>query len=111
LIGVLTPQQIVNLGSNAPPGNTITRSTATGLITNITNTYTNLGNQRIDGFEVGFTYKTKEFNWGKLDLDFSLSDIYHNSRLTIVGQRANGKLRFQVEDNTDSALFVPDVKL
>jgi iron complex outermembrane receptor protein len=111
LIGVLTPQEIVNLGSGAPPGNFVTRNPVTGQIINITNTYTNLGNERIDGFEVGFTYKTKEYSWGKLDLDFSLSDIYHLTTLSIRGQTPTGKLRFQVLDRTDTALFVPDVKL
>jgi iron complex outermembrane recepter protein len=111
LIGVLTPQEIVNLGGGAPPGNFVVRNPTTGAIQTVNNTYTNLGNERIDGFEVGFTYKTKEYSWGKLDLDFSLSDIYHFTTLSIRGQAPNGKLRFQVLDRTDTALFVPDVKL
>jgi iron complex outermembrane receptor protein len=110
LIGVLTPQEIVNLGSGAPAGNFVTRN-ATGQIQTINNTYTNLGKERVDGFDVGFTYKTKEYSWGKLDLDFNLTDIYHLTTLSIRGQTPTGKLRFQVLDRTDMATFVPDVKI
>jgi iron complex outermembrane receptor protein len=110
LIGVLTPQEVVNLGGGAPAGNFVTRN-ATGQIQTINNTYTNLGKERVDGFDVGFTYKTKEYSWGKLDLDFNLTDIYHLTTLSIRGQTPAGKLRFQVLDRTDMALFVPDVKL
>jgi hypothetical protein len=111
LIGVLTPQEVVNLGAGAPAGNNVVRNPATGAIQIVNNTYTNLGEERVDGFEVGFTYKTKEYDWGKLDFDFSLSDIYHFTTLSIRGQTTSGKLRFQVLDRTDTADFVPDVKL
>jgi len=115
LIATLSLVDLAALGNNAPPGNGVIRNgpPVNGIptVTAVVNSFANVGNSRQDGFEVGFTYKTKEYDWGKLDFDFSLSDIYHLTTLSHRGQTPTGKLRFQVLDRTDSALFVPDVKI
>jgi outer membrane receptor protein involved in Fe transport len=72
VIGTLQPQNIVDLGTGAPAGNFTVRGPS-GLITQVVGTYLNLGNERNDGIEFGFTYTTKEFCWGKLDFDFSVT--------------------------------------
>jgi hypothetical protein len=46
------------------------------VITEVVNSYLNLGNERSEGLEWGFSYKTKEFNWGKLELDYDASYLY-----------------------------------
>jgi iron complex outermembrane recepter protein len=109
VVGTLSPQQIINLGPNAPPGNFVLRNSQ-GEITDITNTYLNLGNLRTDGIEVGFTYTTKEYDWGKLDLELSASYLYYESSKIITGLTPGGSLQYTVENVTDS-FPTPDFKL
>ncbi len=68
--GTLNPQEVVDLGAAAPPGNFVTRSATTGQILEVTSGVTNLGNGRNEGVEYGFTYTSKEYNWGKIELQF-----------------------------------------
>lgn len=113
LIATLSAAAVAALGNNAPPGNGVIRNgpPVNGIptVTAVVNGLANVGNRRQDGFEVGFTYKTKEYNWGKLDLDFSVSDLYYRSALAPV-EIKNGKLHFGVLNTTDLFTF-PDVKL
>jgi iron complex outermembrane receptor protein len=115
VFATLSAADVAALGNKAPPGNGVIRNgpRVNGIptVSAVVNSIANVGNSRPDGFEVGFTYKTKEFNWGKLDFDFSLSDIYHLTTLSIRPEPPIGKLRFQVLDRTDAANFVPDVKI
>jgi outer membrane receptor protein involved in Fe transport len=111
LIGTLTPQQIVDMPS-PPPGNFVTRDPNTNLINNITSTYLNLGNNRTEGIDFGFTYDTKEYNWGKLELQLDATYLYYQSAKVITGLNANGGFAYQVENQTDEANTTnPDFKL
>ena len=109
LIGTLTPQQVIDM-PNPPAGNFVTRDPATGAITNVTNTYLNLGNNRTEGFDFGFTYNTKEYNWGKLEIQADAVYLYYQSAKEITGLTASGSFAFQVENTTDE-FQSPDFKL
>ena len=112
LIGTLTPQQIVDLGAAAPPGNVVTRDPSSTLITDIKSTYLNLGNNRTEGIDFGFTYNTKEFDWGKLEIQLDATYVYYRSDKIITGLTPSGGLVFTVENTTDEASFTnPDLKL
>jgi iron complex outermembrane recepter protein len=111
--GTLTAQQVVDLGAAAPPGNFFTRSPSTGLITEITAGTANLGNGRSDGLEFGFTYNSKEYNWGKIDLQFDGTYLYWLTQQTLVGVNSNGTPFYRVFNYTDTAMqaqSAPDLK-
>jgi iron complex outermembrane receptor protein len=108
--GTLTPQEVVDLGSAAPPGNSVTRSAATGQIIEVTSAVANLGNGRSEGIEFGFTYASKEYNWGKIDLQFDGSYLYSIKNQTLQGVNANGTIFYRVFDLTDT-FGSPDLKL
>jgi iron complex outermembrane recepter protein len=110
LIGTLTPQQIVDM-ANPPAGNFVVRDPNTNLISNVTSTYLNLGNQRTLGIDFGFTYNTKEYDWGKLEFQMDATYIYYQSQKLITGLKANGSFAFQVENVTDEFETGPDFKL
>jgi outer membrane receptor protein involved in Fe transport len=111
VFGVLTPQNIVDLGAGAPPGNTVVRN-AQGTITEITNTYLNLGDSRSEGIEAGFTYNSKEYSWGKLDLEYDLSYLYWVSTQTAQGLNPDGSIFYRVFNLTDTANgSAPDIKM
>jgi iron complex outermembrane recepter protein len=111
VFGTLTPQEVVNLGSAAPPGNFVVRNPATGQISEVVNTYINLGDQRAEGLEWGFTYNTKEYSWGKLELSYDATWIYSFKQQTVQGLNPNGTLFFRVFDNTDVAEVGPELKM
>ncbi len=111
LIGTLMPQDVVDIPT-PPPGNFIVRNPATGLITQVVNTYENLGNRRTQGIDFGFTYDTKEYDWGKLELQLDATYIYYQSAKVITGLNPDGSFAFTVENQTDEASFTnPDFKL
>ena len=93
--GTLAPQEVVDLGGAAPPGNFVTRSPVTGQILEVTSAVTNLGNGRTEGIEFGFTYSSKEYSWGKIDLQFDGSYLYWLTQQTLQGVNANGTLFFR----------------
>jgi iron complex outermembrane recepter protein len=109
VIGTLFPQNIVDLGSSAPPGNFVVRG-PNGIIDEIVGTYLNLGNQRNDGIEFGFNYTSKEYSWGKLELEFDASYIYNVSLRTVQGLNPNGTFFYRVFDETGTAEVGPDLK-
>jgi len=109
LIGTLTPQEIVDMPS-PPPGNFVTRDPVTTQITDITSTYLNLGNTRNCGIEFGFTYNSKEYNWGKLDLTLDASWYYYTSEKLVTGVAPNGVFQYANENYTDY-FTNPDFKL
>ena len=110
VFGVLTPQNIVDLGAAVPPGNTVVRG-PNGVITEVTNTYLNLGDSRTEGIEAGFTYNSKEYSWGKIDLQFDFSYLYYVSAQTVQGLNPDGSLFFRVFNLTDTANgSAPDIK-
>ena len=58
---------------------------ATGQILEVVEGVTNLGNGRTEGLEFGFTYSSKEYNWGKIDLQFDGSYLYYLTQQTLQG--------------------------
>jgi len=108
--GLLNSQEIAGLGSAAPGGNMVVRNPVTGLITEIVASYVNLGDSRSEGIEFGFTYNPKEYDWGKLELDFDAVYFYSNKNTVPFGSNSNGTLFYRVFDNTDTASF-PDWKI
>jgi iron complex outermembrane receptor protein len=110
VFGTLTPQEIVNLGSAAPAGNFVVRNPVTGQITEVVSTFLNLGDLRSEGLEWGFTYNTKEYSWGKLELSYDAVYLYSIKAQTVQGLNPNGTLFFRVFDETDTA-STPDLKM
>jgi iron complex outermembrane recepter protein len=106
LVGTISAQQIVDL-SSAFPGQ-VTRG-PTGNITNIDATFQNLGTRTVDGIDFGFSYITKEFSWGKLDIEANASYIYNYTINQFLGAQPNGKPKFAIWDQED-AYGVPDFK-
>jgi iron complex outermembrane recepter protein len=111
VFGTLLPQEVVNLGPAAPAGNFVTRNPATGQITEVVNTFINLGDLRAEGLEWGLTYNTKEYNWGKLEITYDATYLYSFKQQTVQGLNPNGTLFFRVFDNTDTANIGPDLKM
>jgi iron complex outermembrane recepter protein len=101
--GTLLPQEVVDLGGAAPPGNFVIRSTTTGQILEVVSSVSNLGNGRYEGLEYGFTYNSKEYNWGKLDFQFDGSYLYYVTQQTLVGTNANGTPFYRIFNLTDTA--------
>jgi iron complex outermembrane recepter protein len=111
VIGTLLPQEIVDLTAlGAPPAGSSVVRNAAGQITQIISTYENLGDQRTQGIEAGFTYNSKEYNWGKVELSFDASYLYSFKQQTPVGLSPNGALFFRVFDFTD-VFPTPDLKM
>lgn len=111
VIGTLLPQEVVDLTALGapPPGSSVMRNAA-GQITQVINTYENLGDQRTQGIEAGFTYNSKEYNWGKVELAFDASYLYSIKQQTAVGLQPSGALFYRVFDVTD-VFPVPDLKM
>ncbi|MGA7127588.1 MAG: TonB-dependent receptor, partial [Chthoniobacterales bacterium] len=111
IFGTLIPQNVVDLGSSAPPGNSVVRG-PTGEIEEVLNNYLNLGDSRSEGVEAGFTYNSKEYNWGKIDLEFDASYLYYVSAQTVQGLNPNGTLFYRLFNLTDTANgSAPDLKM
>jgi iron complex outermembrane recepter protein len=108
-IGQLTPQTLVDLGSFAPAGAVIRNSA--GQIQIVNATFQNLGRSTTDGFDFGGSYITKEFPWGKLDLEFNATYYQHSSFKEVIA-RANGNApAFEVVDTTSQwQINAPDFK-
>jgi iron complex outermembrane recepter protein len=108
--GTLEPQIIADLGTAAPPGDMVIRNPATGLISEIISSYLNLGDARFEGIEIGFTYNMKEYDWGKLEVDFDGAYLYSAKNTIPAGLNSNGTVFYRVFDNTDTASS-PDLKI
>lgn len=68
------------------PRNYLVRSPSSQ-ISEVVNTYENLGDTRNDGIEFGLNYVTKECNWRKLGLEFRASYLKSDSVTTIENDR------------------------
>ena len=113
VFGTIPPQTVVNLGAANPPGNFVTRNSLGG-IAEVVSTYENLGDFRSQGIEWGFTYNTKEYNWGKLELNYDAVYLYSIKAQQIQGIQPNGAFFYRVFDLTDTAGMVtnaPDLKM
>jgi iron complex outermembrane recepter protein len=82
-----------------------------GTLTEIVDNFTNLGNLLTDGIEFGFSYVTKEYNWGKLEFDCNGAYVYNYS-IKQLETEPNGFAQYLVTDNTDIAGTTgPDLKI
>jgi len=106
LIGNLTAQEIVDLEASFPGA--VIRNPA-GQITQVNTSYENIGGRLTDGIDFGFTYVTKEYPWGKLDLEFDANYIYNFTFKQLVGANPDGTPHFTLWDEEDS-FMVPDFK-
>ena len=104
LIGQLSSQTIVDINL---PG-TVIRNGA-GTIVEVNATLQNLGQTRQDGLDFGFSYVTKEYFWGKLDLDFNATYYRYSSSNTVIERPAPNPPAFEVQNGTDS-FGSPDFK-
>jgi iron complex outermembrane recepter protein len=93
------------------PGNTVVRS-ADGRIESVTTPFLNLGNSQDAGIDFGVAYSSKEYNWGKLDIEANATYHYMSSLKQIYGAYPDGKQRYQVLINDDQYREPgPDFKL
>jgi len=67
-IASIDPQFILNHESLFPAA--VVRN-AGGAVLTINDTFQNIGRLETEGFDFGFTYSTKEFVWGKVDVEFN----------------------------------------
>ena len=107
VIGQISPQELVDLASSFPGA--VVRG-PTGAISQINAQFQNIGTDLTEGLDFGASYVTKEFNWGKLDLELNASWIYNFSSKHLVGANANGTPIFEIWNQTDS-YGIPELKM
>jgi iron complex outermembrane recepter protein len=114
VFGTLSATNVFDLFSHGlalPSGNSVVLG-PTGQPVEIVNSYLNLGDVRSEGVELGFTYNSKEYNWGKIDLEFDASYLYYVSAQTLQGLNPNGSFFYRVFNQTDTANgSAPDLKM
>jgi hypothetical protein len=93
------PSPSTVLAANLP--GSVVRS-VNGALEEIFANYTNLGTLLVDGIEFGASYVTKEYSWGKLELDANAAYIYNYS-LKQLEVEPNGFAQFLVTNLTDTA--------
>ena len=114
-INSLSPGIVLALGNSPKFGTQIIRSPA-GRILQIIAPLNNLTTTLTDGVDFGFSYSTKEYSWGKLDIEASGTYVYNFSRKIPVSKGRDpitGKLRppaFQVVTDDDNISSAPDFK-
>jgi iron complex outermembrane recepter protein len=73
----LDAQTILNSESLFP--GLVVRQPATGQIVYINDPFVNLGATLVDGFDLGVRYSSKEYSWGKVNLEFDGTYVYNYS--------------------------------
>ncbi len=97
-------QFIVNNEATNP--NLVIRGTGGAIVTVLT-PFQNLGAERVDAVDFGASYVTKEFSWGKLDLEVNASYLYHVSE-----QDQPGGQVFNVTDSLGGSIYTgPDFRM
>jgi iron complex outermembrane recepter protein len=104
LIANIGPQTLVGAEAVFPGG--VTRNAA-GFISQIHSNEQNINTALTDGIDFGASYVTKEYEWGKLDLELNASYLYDRSLKTLEGL-GNGRAGFLILQEDDSFGF-PDV--
>jgi iron complex outermembrane receptor protein len=99
VISMVDPQFVVN-NPQLFPGDVI-RDPA-GQIVAVLSPFENLGAIRVDSFSFGGSFSSKEYNWGKIDVNLDATYFYHVSQQNV----PNG----QVLNFTDT-FTMPDFKL
>jgi iron complex outermembrane receptor protein len=113
LIGTVPNQTVVN-NPGAFPGTAVIHN-PNGTIREVINPFVNVGAVLADYIDFGATYVTKEYPWGKLDLEANATYNYNYAAKTLVGTfpatdpRA-GQPRFQVY-TADDQYPRPDFKI
>ncbi|MGA8480180.1 MAG: TonB-dependent receptor [Chthoniobacterales bacterium] len=78
-----------------------------GQIVTVLTPFENLGAERVDAVDFGGSYVTKEFCWGKLDLEVNASWLYHVSEQ----DQPRGQV-FNVTDSLGGSIYTgPDFRL
>jgi outer membrane receptor protein involved in Fe transport len=93
LIGTVPTQSVVNAPTSFPGASVLFNPN--GTIRQVTAPFVNVGSLLADYIDFGATYVTKEYSWGKLDLEVNASYVYNFALKTLVGV-TNGQPRFQV---------------
>jgi iron complex outermembrane recepter protein len=93
LIGTVPTQSVVNAPTAFPGASVLFNPN--GTIRQVNNPFVNVGGLLADYIDFGATYVTKEYPWGKLDLEVNASYVYNFALKTLVGI-TNGHPRFQV---------------
>jgi iron complex outermembrane recepter protein len=108
-ISIIAPQTLVG-SSNAVPG-TVIRG-PDGLIQQVFSNYQNVGSTLTDGIDFGASYVSKEYGWGKLDIELNASYMYKYARKRLEGNADGITSNFQVLQSDDSlAISGPDFKM
>jgi iron complex outermembrane receptor protein len=99
VINTLPNQTVVN-NPSVFPGTSVAFN-PNGTIRLVTNPFLNTGNTLADYIDFGGSYITKEFNWGKLDLEANATYNYNYAAKTLVGvfpagSKKAGQPQFQV---------------
>jgi outer membrane receptor protein involved in Fe transport len=105
-IASIGAQQILDSPGTFPGA--VTRG-ANGLPTVVHSGFQNVGTFLVDGIDFGGSYITKEFNWGKLDLEANATYIYNYADKHFVGAD-QGTFQVWTRDDTADASG-PDFKL
>jgi outer membrane receptor protein involved in Fe transport len=78
-----------------------------GTIISVLTPFENLGAVRVDAIDFGASYVTKEFSWGKLELEADATYLYHVSEQDL----PHGQV-FDVTDSLGGSIYIgPDFKL
>jgi hypothetical protein len=109
----LNPQQVLDDESQFPG---LVQRLPNGQINFVNDPFVNLGAVLIDGIDFGASYVTKEYNWGKLNIEVNASYMYNyavqniknNSANTTFGAIAVTPTPIYLEDDS---FGLPDLKL
>ena len=97
-------QFVVNNEATNP--NLVIRGTGGAIVTVLT-PFENLGAERVDAIDFGGSYVTKEYSWGKGDLEVNASYLYH-----VTEQDQPGGQVFNVTDSLGGSIYTgPDFRL
>jgi iron complex outermembrane recepter protein len=99
LIGTIPTQTVVN-NPGAFPGTAVFFN-PNGTIREVVNPFVNVGGLLADFIDFGGSYVTKEYPWGKLDLEANATYVYNFAVKTLVGTSPSGKPQFQVYTSDD----------
>ncbi|HEY0793944.1 MAG TPA: TonB-dependent receptor [Chthoniobacterales bacterium] len=106
-INTLATQTLVGAES-AFPGAVIRG--ANGLISQVNANYLNVGTTLTDGIDFGGSYVTKEYNWGKLDMEVNATYIYNFAPKRLEGNPDGQTASFYVLA-ADDQFALPDLRL
>jgi iron complex outermembrane receptor protein len=98
-IDYLRPQRVEDLEGALPAGTQVLRG-PNGQITRLITQLTNLNRTLTDGIDIGFSYLTKEYPWGKLDIEASGTYVYNFAVRTIVPAKPRPRLQVLLEDDS-----------